>query len=65
LVKGVKFAVVGNGAVPGGSVWRGRKEVTCCRAVSEEGGDGLHGFGCWGTLVVAVRAEEGVDRGER
>ena len=44
LVTGVKFAVVGNSAAPGGSVWRGRKEVTCCRAVAEEGGDGPHGF---------------------
>jgi hypothetical protein len=61
----VEFAVVGNSAVPGGSVWRGRKKVTCCRAVSEEGGDCLHGFKCWGALVVEVRGEEGVDRGER
>ena len=36
----------------------------CCWAVLEEGGEDLHGFGCWGTLVVEVRGEESVDCGE-
>ena len=61
---GVEFAVVGNGAISGGSAWCGVKEVTCCWAVLEEGGEGLHGFRCWGTLVVEVRGEESVDHGE-
>jgi hypothetical protein len=39
--------------------------MTCCWAVAEEGGDGLHGFRCWGALVVEVWGEEGIDRGER
>jgi hypothetical protein len=30
LVMGVEFAVVGNGAMPGGSAWCGWEEVTCC-----------------------------------
>ena len=39
-------------------------EVVCGWAVLEEGDEDLHGFGCWGTWVVEVRDEEGIERGE-
>ena len=51
-------------AASGGSAWCGGEEVVCCWAISMEGGEGLHSFGCWGAWVVEVRGEESVDRGK-
>ena len=43
---GVVFTVIGDSAISGGSAWCGGKKMTCCWAVLEAGGEGLHGFGC-------------------
>ena len=52
-------------AASGGSAWCGGEEVVCCWAILlEEGGEGLHSFGCWGAWVVEVWGEESIDRGE-
>ena len=38
--------------------------MTCCGAVLEEEGEGLHDGGGWGALLVEVRGEKGIYRGE-
>ena len=64
MVVRIEFAVVGGSAASGRSAWCSGEKVVCGWAVLEEGGEDLHGFGCWGTWVVEVRGEESIDRGE-